>query len=229
MPAAESPSLLPRSGSYMLMKRFLTLGSMAALSLGAAACGGDDTTGPNGGDSDLSAAEVDEALEALAYLRVFDYTYFAIQPGETPAGLAAQSLSSTTSFELPQPCDSGGTNVMSGTVTSNRTDSTFSFSSDVRHAFADCQIVSPNGTAWTLNGNPNLRHVQKNIAGNFRTGLLTGTAATTGGFRYSLEGRTGTCRVNLRMTVATDEGEFTTTLTGTMCGQIVNRTFGGVG
>lgn len=209
----------------MFVKRFLTLGSMAALSLGAAACGGDDTTGPNGGDSDLSAAEVTEALEALTSLGLLALAYFTSQPSETPAGLAAQLQFYSTSFEFSDPCDSGGTTVKSGTVTSYRTDSTFSYSSDVRHAFADCQVASPTGTVWTLNGNPNLRHVQKNFAGNFQNGLAAGTSAITGGFRYSLEGRTGTCPVNLRTTVTTDEGAVTATLTGTMCGQIVNKAF----
>jgi hypothetical protein len=200
----------------MIMKRFLTLAAMAALSMGAAACGGDDDddsgTGPNEGPA-LSSAEVADAFDALNAIGLFNVGF---QPAELPVGLSAQSQS----INETQSCPNGGNVKVTGSVSVNQ--SSGAVNADIRQAYNDCKSASSTGRVWTFNGDPNLR-IQLNTSVNQSTGSFSYTGGISGGFRYSSNGSAGSCTANVNISANANGGS----VTGTMCGQSVNEAFDG--
>lgn len=196
----------------MMLKRFLSLAAVAALSLGATACGGDkddEATGPTG---NLSKAEVEDAFSALAAVGLFDFGFGSDQM-PTAVGLSAQTGSTTITLDETEPCPAGGTLRVTGSISVNS--STGQATADIRQTHAACKATSETGRVWTFNGNPNLR-LQMNSS---TTGF---TGSMTGGFTYSSNGASGSCTANITFNA---NAQGIGSVSGTMCGQSVSESF----
>ncbi len=208
--------------------RFLS-GLSAALAFGLAACGGDTTST---GDP-LTEAEAAELAEAIAEGGFAGFGGFAAPamraPGETAANV-------TVALNDTYPCDDAGgtgTVTIAGSLTVNVNDQTGAGTFGFNYTVAPhgCQVTTSGGKVFTLDGDPNIK-----VTGDFSFSETTGGSSFEGTLNYdgsfaweSSDGRSGTCGVNLDATYdfnfSSTGGSGSATLTGTVCGVTVNRTF----
>lgn len=201
-------------------------GLTVALALGLAACGGDTTSS---GDP-LSEAEAAELAEAIAEGGFAGFGTFGAPamraPGETAANV-------TITLNDTYPCnDEGGTGTVTiaGSMSVNVNDQTGAgtFGFDYTLTPHGCQVITASDLVFTLDGDPNLQ-----VDGEFsfsETGA-EGTLNYNGGFAWEAsDGRAGSCGVDLTANYdfnfsTTGTSSASATLTGTVCGVTVNRTF----
>lgn len=175
-------------------------GVLSLLALLTTACGGGDNgTGPIDSPT-LSAAEAQDAFDALLEsVLVFSFSLSA------PSG---------TTIDDTRSCPNGGSLRTVGTAGNEA--SAARFTGDVRQTHRACGAPSGTGRVWTFEGDPDVR-----LQVTFNTNTGASTVVLTGRVRYSSNGATGSCAVNVTLTGAPSG---VVTGTGTMCAQPVSVT-----
>jgi hypothetical protein len=209
------------------MRRILFLLVAAFLSIGLAACGDDDSTGP-GTDTDLS----DQELEALA--EVLFTQGFAVTATSGPRSeVFDPDLRRAAGVPIgpidfgPQDvaCELGGVVTVTGTVSGNLDQQgagTLNYSFTQVHK--SCMAQAEGGMQFTLDGNPDTTmDISMDTSAN---GAFSLSGTYTGGIAWQTGDRNGTCSVNLSFdatgnleTGATSSGS----VTGSMCGRSVTE------
>jgi hypothetical protein len=176
-------------------------GLLCLFGLFTAACGGGDNgTGPNDPPA-LSAAEAQDAFDAL----LESVLLFTFSTGGA----------SSTNIDDTRACPNGGSLRTVGTSSSDA--QTARFTADVRQSHRACGAPSGTGRVWTFEGDPDVR-----LQVTFNTNTGASTVVLSGRVRYTSNDATGSCAVNVTLTGATSG---VVTGTGTMCGRPVTTTF----
>lgn len=185
------------------MKRFV-----AILSLALAACSSDSATGPE--EANLTQTEIADVYEAINAVGGFSLNFFG---GITLRdGAALMDAALTETLDETESCPEGGTTRVRGSVTVNET--TGSGSLDMRQSYTNCAVEASSGRVWTLNGDPDIR-TRLTVGVSASTQQLSITGTQTGAFRFSSNGTTGRCTIDLRATLT----ETSYSITGRVCGQ----------
>lgn len=202
-----------------------------ALILTAAACSDDDPAGPSG---DLSAAEATELAGIVAQLAVQQGFSAAGSGSGAAAGPAAAPAAAPIAFEnsveFTNGCPQGGTVAVIANVSGTVDDETGAIDSDltVVQTHAACRASGgQTGTIYTLDGAPNVT-VTMGVETSPQAGTFDITAAFDGGVGWSVDGRSGTCSMDLSVASSgnTLAGTGTNTVTGSICGVTVSSTIG---
>ena len=186
--------------------------ALAAFTL---ACG--DSTGPN-----LSEAEVIDMLDAmssvsaLAAVPVPGMGMSALRASSTPTANATVTLSETVD------CPNGGTATVNGTATDNEANGTATLVAQITQGFSGCAATSTEGRLWTFNGNPNIV-TNLSASSNETTGAFSLTLSQAGGIRFESDLGSGTCQINLTMTLSGNETSLTANVDGTACGRRIQQ------
>ena len=183
----------------------------AALTL---ACG--DSTGPQ---ARLTEEQVSDMLDAMSVVASF---------GDVPgAGMAADPLgtvtamaNATVSVSQTVDCPNGGTASVNGTATDDPTAGTMS--AQITQNFTGCRATSESGRLWTFDGNPNIV-TSVSASYNETTGAFSLTATQVGGIRVASDVGSGSCQVNLTLTMSGNETSFTGSLNGSACGHNIQQ------
>ncbi len=184
------------------------------------ACGGNGTS-PEDGLTVEDAQFVAERID-LTTSGVLD-DFFDNSGGDptTAPALTHEPVVWTRTFERSRPCHDGGTLTVAGTGTSvwDAAAVTYDVESSGTKTRTDCAYTR-DGVVITLNGNADWTHER-----HYLDYVPTGTWITTyiGSFDWTKStGESGSCTYDLTRTV--DTAAKTRTLTGTSCGNVVDRT-----
>jgi hypothetical protein len=192
--------------------------SFTLLSLFALAACGDDN--PAAVDASLSRVEAEE-LAGVVLSTVFSAAsgVDTSEPAMAPAGPALASFSYTRSFEdVVVPCPSGGEVTLDVYLDISGDDTTGAerIEYSMTHAHSGCMATSEEGHVFTLTGDPNVvvEVVAEASAGSTTT--IDGTIV--GGLLWELEGRTGSCVIDLEFGGTAGETSVAFGMMGTVCG-----------
>ncbi len=201
-------------------------GLFATLAFGLAACGGGPTTS---GDP-LTEAEAAELAEAIAEGGFAGFGTFGAPGMQAPSQPAANV---TITLNDTYPCnDQGGTGsvTIAGSLTANVNDQTGAgtFGFDYTLTPQGCQVITESDVVFTLDGDPNLQ-----VQGEFTWSdtVAEGSLGYEGTLAWeSSDARAGSCGIELTANydfnfATTGTSSASATLTGTVCGVSVNRTF----
>lgn len=184
----------------------------------AAAC--DGGSGP-AGTAELTAAEAAELTRAMIGL-----ASGLVSAGIPGAGFDSAPMDQNT-FTAPihetVPCTPSGSTDIDGTVTISFGDVAMGMSmqADISAAPNDCAHRMENGDIIRINGDPDL-DIHMTMAGN--ADALTALQVTeTGAFRWTRDGASGRCSVNIAS--ALNAATQMVTVSGTFCGFPVSETF----
>jgi hypothetical protein len=202
----------------MKMRKLGSLALIGALSLGSA-CSGDGITVATG--DTMTAAEFEQMGSAYSELGAIMFQALLDETSAGPGGIAAQG---TVTFDRTVECPAGGTARITGSAAATGQNSA---TVSVTQTMTDCAVVSDAEEVWVFNGNPNIRYtasVTTNQEDDF-----TFTTTQTGGFAWVSEDaeKEGTCRITLNLSVTGNAtvGNFSATLTGSVCGVQVEEAF----
>lgn len=176
------------------------------------ACG--DSTGPN---ANLSEAEVSDMLDAMSAVASFGSDPQASSGG---SGASLQMSNLTVNVSQTVSCPSGGSTSVSGTATYDEAAGTMT--TQVTQTFSSCAATSSEGRVWTFNGNPS---IVTNVSASYNetTGAFSMTATQVGGIRFSSNVGSGSCQINLTLTISGDQDSFAGTLSGSACGHDIEQ------
>ena len=201
-----------------MLKRNLRLAPLlAAGGVFAAACGDSLPTGTNSGDQ-LDADEVQElVVELFDLLETIDVNIPGLQVTDPRLFLSRAGVPIDETFSDSDPCDAGGTALVSGTAQGDVDDETGvgDVTIDATVDFTNCEVEGAEVT-YTLQGDPEL-----GIVAEFELGAesITLRIEVGGGFAFATDDeREGTCAVDFNVTITASETTFTETLTGSVCG-----------
>ena len=190
-----------------------------------AACG-DDGTSPEDEltvEAALTVEEVQFVADRIDATLAGVLDDFFDSSGGDPTGAPALTHGPvvwTRTFERSRPCHDGGTLTVAGTGKSvwNPEAVTYDVESSGTKTRTNCAYTR-DGVVITINGNADWTHVR-----HYLDHAPTGTWITTyvGGFDWTKSTESGSCTYELTRTV--DTAANTRTLTGTSCGNEVNRT-----
>lgn len=199
------------------------LGSLglAALTLGAAACGGDDD--PAAPSGDLTAAEAEAMMEAL--VSAGGAFFFA-----PPVSFGAPALQPTSEdFDETIPCPGGGNVRLTGTVSSDMdNDGNGTLSMNVTQVHDGCTATAQsNGSTWTFDGDPS---VQVAFEWVLSETAISVSGTQSGSIAYSSGGKSGSCATQLSydFSVGNDGQTVSGTVNGSVCGIDVSDSFAGL-
>lgn len=207
------------------MRRILFLLVAAFLSVGLAACGDDDSTGPG---TELSDQEL-EALAEVLFTQGFSFTMTSGPRSEifdSDLQRAAGVPIGPIDFG-PQDvaCELGGVVTVTGTVSGDLDQQGAGILNySLTQVHQACTAQAEGGTQFTLDGNPSTTmDISLDTSAN---GAFSLSGTYTGGIAWQTGDRDGTCSVDLSFD-ATGNLETGTTssgsVTGTMCGRSVNE------
>lgn len=197
------------TSAILLRRGFLML---AALTM---ACG--DSTGPTAKLSEEQVADMLDAMSAVVSLADIPAT----------GGLAAErfgtvttSANATVSVSQTVDCPNGGTASVNGSVTENQAAGTVT--AQMTQNFSGCRATSEAGRLWTFDGNPN---IVTNLSASYNetTGAFSLTATQVGGVRVASDVGSGSCEINLTLTMSGSQTSFTGSLSGTACGRSIQQ------
>lgn len=196
-----------------MLGTFVSRAIVAAVAVTLSACG--SSTAP---DAHLDSAEIEDMMDAMSALGAFSFDPTGFSRG-TAYSVVTQSAVVTVTDSYP--CPEGGTVNVSGSYDIN--ENTGNFSSQVTQGYSSCKASSASGRQWTFNGDPNVL-MNMNMTFNQTTGAMTMSGTQTGGIRFSSNGASGRCSINLSFSTSlNDVGEATGTVTGTVCGESVSH------
>ena len=185
--------------------------ALAAFTL---ACG--DSTGL----SNLSEAQVGDMLDAM---NAVSYAAVAPIPGgaafsRASLRLAPQTANAVVSLSETVDCPNGGSASYNGSVDSNEEAGTLS--AQVNQAFNGCAAPSSEGRVWTFDGN-----VASNLSAssNEAAGTFTMTATQVGSIQASSNLGSGSCAINLTLTMSGTETSLSASLSGSACGRNIQQ------
>jgi hypothetical protein len=205
--------------------------AFAALALLTAACG-DGPTATSG--DPLTEAEVMEIAQDVfnGVGEMFSGNIGPQRSAVLPAGLHL-SIMAPVPFNVTVnesgPCEGGGTASVSGSIEGSFDDQTGAgdVGFDVTQDAENCVITGATHS-YTVSGDPDLH-----LTGSFETDggtTFSGSFSLVGGLSFEVnDGRTGTCGVDVTVTVSATGTSFSGTVSGTMCGVTLNNevSFGG--
>ena len=182
--------------------------AIASVALTFAACG--DSTGPN---VTLNDEQVADMMDALANAGVAGFT--------PPVGNLA-----VVTFNQSVDCPNGGSMSLAASIDENAT--TGAFSMTMTQGFSGCKSASSNGRVWTFNGKPNIVSTF-NGTDNPTTGAFTLNGTQKGGISFSSNLGNGACDFDVTFSMSGNEttGQFTGSMSGTVCGRSVSQSLSG--
>ena len=183
-----------------------------ALTVFTLACG--DATAP---EVNLTQAQVSDMLDAMSSVSSFGSGPGA---GLYRSGSAPGTANATATISQTVACPNGGSATVNGTATDNPTAGTVTV--QITQSFSACAATSSEGRLWTFNGDPNIV-TNISASSNVTTGAFSMTATQVGGIKFASELGSGSCQINLTLTMSGNESSFSGTLSGTACGQTVQR------
>ena len=206
----------------MIRKSYLACS--AGLIVALAACGGD-STGPSGNISLADATKLAADMDAVSNLGASDLGLGAsFSIGVAPNGSTASAVSTFThAFDVMHPCPKGGTVQLAGTVTGSgdQVARNLTIDAEATKTDKDCAFQAKDGGTITVNGNPNIAYKgHLNIVNGAFVGLQT--QSHEGSFKWVREGSSGTC--NIKVTSEFNPTTHTVTVTGNVCGHLINET-----
>jgi hypothetical protein len=209
----------------MSLSRFVPVVTFLTL---ASACGTDKPTSPASTNSTaLTAAEFNSMVDALTAVNAFGFGRTAVAldatvPVRVARVLAAQTTQTLT-IDQTQACPGGGTAHIDGTATQNFTSAqSGTITMYVHLTFNGCKVTAPDGQEFTFEGNPTLNMA---VDATFSPGTMTMQGHDSGGFRWSTNGKTGTCPFNVLVSITGSGSSSTGRATGDICGTSIDRTF----
>ena len=198
--------------------------AFAALALLTAACGDSPTA--TTGDA-LTEAEVMEIAQDV--FNGVGEMFSGIGPQRSailPAGLHLSIMSPVPiniTVNESGPCGGDGTASVSGSIEGTLDNETGAgnLEFDVTQSATNCVIVGATHS-YTVSGEPNLH-----LTGSFESDggdTFSGSFSLVGGLTFEVnDGRTGTCGVDVTVTVNATGTSFSGTASGTMCGVTLNN------
>ena len=181
--------------------QLLRRASAAVLALTNAACG--DSTGPR---ANLSEAQVADMLEAMS-----EVASFGTVPG---APLAVVNVSQTVD------CPNGGSANVSGSVNENQAAGTATV--QITQGFSGCKATSSAGRVWTFDGDPSIV-TNLSTSYNATTGAFSITGTQVGGIKVTSDVGSGSCQINLTISLSGDQTSFQGSLSGSACGHNIEQ------
>lgn len=177
------------------------------------ACG--DSTGL----SNLSEEQVGDMLDAMSAV---SYAANVEIPGaafsRASLKLAPTSANATATVALSVDCPNGGTATYNGSVDSDEEAGTMA--AQVNQAFNGCAGTSSEGRVWTFTGNV---ATGMNATYNEATGAFSMTATQIGAIQASSNLGSGTCALNLTMTLSGTQNSFSLSVSGSACGRNIEQ------
>lgn len=181
------------------------------------ACGSDLPTGSNSGDP-LAQAEVQELLaEFFDIFEDIDTGIPGLRITDPRLSFSSAGVPIDETFGGTDSCDLGGSTSVSGTVTGD-VDTVTSVGEAVLEAtvdFTDC-VVAGETTTFTIQGDPEI-----GVRAEFdftEDGLGIGIDVQ-GGFAFVTgDDRSGTCALDLNVTIGVSGLTFTESVSGSVCG-----------
>jgi hypothetical protein len=184
--------------------------ALAAFTL---ACG--DSTGL----SNLSEEQVGDMLDAM---NAVSYAANVPVPGaafsRASLRLAPTTANATVTVSETVDCPNGGSASYNGSVDSDEEAGTLS--AEVNQGFNACAAPSSEGRVWTFSGNvaSTLQASSNEAAGTF-----TMTATQVGAIQASSDLGSGSCAVDLTLTMSGSETSLSASLSGTACGRNIQQ------
>lgn len=178
------------------------------------ACG--DSTGL----SDLSEEQVGDMLDAM---NAVSYAANVPVPGaafsRASLRLAPQTANAVVTVSETVDCPNGGSASFNGSVDSNEEAGTLS--ADVNQSFTSCAGTSSEGRVWTFSGSvaSTLDATSNEAAGTFSM-----TATQVGAIQASSDLGSGSCAVDLTLTMSGTPTSMSLSLSGSACGRNIQRT-----
>jgi hypothetical protein len=189
--------------------------------LAVASCGADDPAGVTADLSDVEAQELAGVIFSLGFLNSLTLGPQAVE------GPARVIEAYTETVQTTAACPSGGAVDLDATL--NVTFDTETGASSVGYSIIQthnaCVGQGDQGTTFTLNGNPNitfdlLADTDVQSESTFWSGGINGSIA------WETSGRSGTCSANLEYSGSSASQAVTFSLSGTICGASISRSFG---
>ena len=178
------------------------------------ACG--DSTGL----SSLSEEQVGDMLDAMSAV---SYESSVPTPGtafsRASLKFAPQTANAVVTVSETVDCPNGGSASYNGSVDSDEAAGTLS--AEVNQGFNACAAPSSEGRVWTFTGNV---ASTLSASSNEATGAFTMTATQIGAIQASSNLGSGTCAINLTLTISGDENSFSSSLSGSACGRNIEQT-----
>jgi C1A family cysteine protease len=203
-----------------MFNRLLRTTFALSLALSAGACGGDNGLGPT---IELTEDQTNDMLDALSAIGAFDagvgfsQSAAAAMMTDTPVALATVSLDET------YDCPNGGTYRSRGNISGNDAGTQATIS--LTQTYSNCAGQSSTGTVWTFNTAPSIA-TNMSINVNEAAGTFSLNATQNGAFNVSSSIGSGSCVINLPMSISGNETSETLSMsvTGTVCGRNVSQT-----
>lgn len=211
----------------MSLKRLIAGSALFALCSG---CGTDEPTSVAPlSTTPLSTAEFNAMVDALVAAHAFgsslDLAVFATDPAvpaHTARTLAAQ-MSEPFTIDQIEECPGGGTVRVDGTGTQNYTgEQSGTITMYLHLTFNGCRAAAPDGQVFTFEGNPALNLA---LDATFAPGTMTMLGHDSGSFRWSANGKSGTCPFNVLVSITSTALSTTGRATGEICGAAIDETF----
>jgi hypothetical protein len=179
------------------------------------ACG--DSTGL----SNLSEEQVGDMLDAMSAV---SYEGTVPVPGaafsRASLRFAPQTANATVTVSETVDCPNGGSASYNGSVDSDEVAGTMS--AEVNQGFNACAAPSSEGRVWTFTGN-----VASNLeaSSNEAAGTFTMTATQVGAIQASSNLGSGSCAINLTLTMSGTQTSMSVSLSGSACGRNIQQSF----
>lgn len=202
----------------MLRRLGLPVG-LAGLALAFSACGSSLPTGTNSGDA-LTTPETQELMNAF-FDRVFsiDLTIPGLDSHMANPLLflsTAASVPVSDSYSSTDACDGGGTSPVSATASGTYDDQTGDADVKVEGSvgFNQC-VFSGTQATYTINGDPSI-----GVTANFKIRQQSATIdfKFSGGVAFQANDKSGSCNVDLSVTLTLTSTGQNQTASGSVCG-----------
>ena len=192
----------------------------AAVALVSLTFGCGDSTGPNTRLSETQLNEMLDAMSAVSALAALPVPGMgtggssALRAANVPMANATVTVSETVD------CPISGSATVNGTVTDDQ--ATNSMTAQVTQTYNDCAATSSEGRTWTFNGNPNIV-TNLSASSNESTGAFSLTMSQVGGISFASDVATGSCQINLTLTMTGTQQSLSMNLSGSACGRNVSQ------
>lgn len=191
-----------------------TLIRRASLALTALTLACGDSTGL----ARLSEEHTADMLEAMTAVSSFG--------ADAGPGMAALSAPGTAlanlvvTYAATVECPNGGSASVNGTADENEEAGTATYV--ITQDFSGCKATSSRGRVWTFDGNPN---IVTNVSASYNetTGAYSMTASQVGGISFASNLGSGSCEVNLTITVSGDQNSVEASMSGSACGHNIEQ------
>jgi len=185
------------------MRRLLHAAAFT-LVITAAAC---DSTAPG---VTLTEEQVADMMDAMSAAGVAGF-------GPPPVGnMAVITITQTVD------CPNGGTSSINASIDDGGT--TNSVAMTFTQGFSNCKATSSTGRLWTFNGKPNIVTTFAGTA-NEATGAFSMSGTQKGGVTFASDLGSGACDFDVTFSMSGNDntGQFTGSMTGTVCGRSVSQ------